>query len=418
MDGSGKTWGHGETTAKDDYSSDVQEAQGSQDSLDASSSQSAAAPVTHVDLVRASQIADLAERIQLLETYLNRPVRPELQRLVFRMLVSSCRQSGDYDGAIFYGEEALGEFPYDGPVLLEVTSAFAEMEESDLDKGIAYAERAKAALDAAATAMGEGGEGRIGIFVGLCWSDWGWLLFRKGETAEAERLLGLAVDRKKDPKIYNRLAQVQAAGGKLEEAKDAYAMALALSSGKDMAAMEGLQEIVSKQGGGETDVDAVIREKRQEIAERKKDNMREQTKIEPKAAPAFDVTTLAGETLSLKDLKGSVVTLDFWATWCGPCRKELPVIQKISEQFRDENVVFLAASVDADTSKVRPYVKKSELSLPVAFAQSVGRAYGASSIPTLFLIDAAGMIRYVHVGYHPDLEEVLPLQIRELLQEL
>lgn len=406
------------TVPHDESSSEIQGLQQSQDTSDVAAPRPVSAPVTHVDVVRASQIADPTERIKVLEAYLTRPIRPELRRLVFRMLVSSCRQSEDFDGAIFYGEEALGTYPSDGPVLLELTSVHAEMEGSDLNKGIDYAERAMASLDAAAKAMGQEGEGRIGIFVGSCMSDWGWMLFRQGKTAEAERMLAEAADKRKIPEVYDRLARVRLEAGKLEEAKDDFAMALALSSGEDTSAIEGLRQVASKQGGGEIDVDAIVREKRKEIAERKKDAMKKQAKIEPKAAPDFNVTTLTGEKVSLKDLRGSVVTLDFWATWCGPCRKELPVIQKISEEFKNEKVVFLAASVDADTSKVRPFVKSNELTLPVAFAQTAGRDYGASSIPSLFLIDANGMIRYVHVGYHPDLQEVLPLEIRELLGEL
>jgi thiol-disulfide isomerase/thioredoxin len=388
------------------------------DTTGVASPESDEAPVTHVDLVRASQVGNLDQRIQLLEGYLNRPIRPELRRLVFRMLVSTCSQAGDYEGALFYGDEALSAYPTDAPILLELTSVCAEMDDPDLDKGIDYAKRAMDALDEATEAMGEGGEGRISIFVGSCLSDWGWLLYRKGETAEAERKLAEAADRRKDTKVYDRLARVQTKGGKLNDARDSYAMAIALSSGKDSTAVEGLNQVVAMQGGDETDVETVLREKREEIAALKKEMLRQQTKIEPRAAPPLDVTTLAGQEVSLDDLKGKVVVVDFWATWCGPCRKELPVVQKVSEQFKDDGVFFLAASVDADTSKVRPYVKANSVTLPVAFARLAGGAYGASSIPSLFLIDGNGMIRYLHTGYHPDLEEVLSMQIRELVNEL
>jgi len=386
-----------------------------QDTSDVPYSGSAGVPVTRVDLIRASQMQDHEERIRVLEGYLNRPMRTEYERAVFQMLVSSCKQSGDSDGAAFYGEEALRTYPDDWAVLLELSSMYAELEDPDLDKGIDYAERAVAALEAA---KAEAGEGRVSIFVGICLSDWGWMLFRKGQSAEAESMLERAVEKRKDPKAYERLGRVKADAGKLEAAKDAFAMSLALSSGERTSAMEGIKEIAAELGEDETDVDAIVGEKRREIAEQKRETIKKQAKIEPRPAPDFNVTTLTGESLSLESLGGSVVVLDFWATWCGPCRLELPVIQKTYESFQDKKVVFIAATVDADTSKVRPFVKANGLTMPVAFAQSMGRDYGAGSIPTLFLIDAKGMIRYVHTGYHPDLEEILPLEIEELLQEL
>ena len=413
-------YGYDATTRSDesvpqrDYAPEMGGHGAAQDTSNAPSSQSTGVPVTRVDLIRASQMQDHGQRIRVLEGYLSRPIRPEYERLVFQMLVSSCRQSGDSDGAVFYGEEALRTYNSDWVVLLELTSLYAEMEDSDLDKGLKYAERAVAALE---SAKAEAGEGRVEIFTGICFSEWGWMLFRKGKTAEAESMLEQAVEKRKDPKAYERLGRVRAEAGKLEAAKDAFAMSLALSSGEQTSAMEGMKEIAAKLGEDESDVDTIIREKRREVAEQKREAIKKQAKIEPKAAPDFDVTTLTGESLSLENLRGSVVVLDFWATWCGPCRLELPVIQKTYERLKDEKVFFIAASVDADTSKVRPFVKANGLTMPVAFAQSAGRDYGAASIPTLFLIDADGMIRYVHTGYHPDLEEVLPLEIEELLRK-
>lgn len=363
-------------------------------------------------------MADLSERIRVLEGFLTRRASPEQRRLLFRMLVSTCRQWGDFEGAIFYGEEALRAYPSDGPILLELTAAHAEMEDSDLDEGILYAQRTMDALDAAAEAMGEGGEARLSTFAGSCLCDWGWMLFRQGKTEEARRLLERAIEKKKDPLVYRRLGRVRAAAGQLDEAKDAFAMALAMSSGRDSTALEALKEVVALQGGGETDVEAVVREKKKQVREQKVQIMTERTKIEPRAAPEFTVTTLTGGTVSLGDLRGSVVLLDFWATWCVPCRQELPVVQKVFEEFRDQSVFVIAASVDADTSKVRPFVKTNGITLPVAFARAAGREYGASSIPTLFLIDGEGTIRFMHSGYYPDLEEILPIQIEELLQDL
>ena len=376
------------------------------------------AHVTQVDLIRAGQILDLPQRLDLLEGFLRRPMRDELRPMVLRMIVSTCRELGDLEAATFYGEEALRLNPSDGPVLLELAAAYADDPSSDVPRGIGYAKRAMDALEAAAKAMGEGGEERLSTFVGSLLKDWGWMLLRSGNVKEAEPMLLEAAERRKDPEVYVRLGTLRKGAGKLSQAKDDFAMALALSSGEDVAAREAMQEIVTAEGGGEADIEAIVSEKRSEIARMKKEAMAEHSRVAPAVAPGFELNTLDGGKVALKDLKGSVVVLDFWATWCGPCRRELPVIQKAYESFREAQVAVLAVSVDTDTSLVRPYVKANNLTLPVAFGGTAGRDYGASSIPTLVVIDGNGMLRYVHTGYHPDLEEVLPEEIRELLEEL
>lgn len=376
------------------------------------------ANVTQVDLMRAAHVEDLPQRLELLESFLQRPMKPELRPVLFRLIVATCSEMGDVGAATFYGEEALAANPSDGPVLLGLAAAYAADDTSDVDRGIKYAERAMDALDAAAKAMGEGGEERLRPFAGSLLKDWGWMLYRRGDVREAEKKLVEAADRRKDPTTYLRLGLVHKSMGALDAAKDDLAMALALSSGENIEAQHAMQEIITAEGGGKADVDAIVQEKRSEIARMKKEAMAEQSRVKPEPAPDFTVTTLSGAEIALADLRGSVVVLDFWATWCGPCRRELPLVQKTHEDFKGQNVTFLGISIDADTSLVRPYLEKNNLTLPVAASRDVGRAYGASSIPRLVVIDGRGQLRYIHSGYHPDLEQVLPEEIEELLGEL
>ncbi len=376
------------------------------------------ARVTQVDLMRASHIEDLPQRLELLEGFLQRPMRDDLRPMLLRMIVSTCRQLGDFVAVTFYGEEALRTNPSDGGVLIELTAAYAEAETSDLDQGIDYAKRAMKTLDAAAEQMGEQGEERLAPYRAFLLNNWGWLLYRRGEVDQAEMMLVEASNSRKEPGVYIRLGTLRKSAGRLSDAKEDFAMALALSSGENPEARSAIEEIIAAEGGGEADLEAIVEEKRREIANIKKEAMAQQSRVEPKPAPAFTVMTLDGTEVSLDELRGSVVVLDFWATWCGPCRRELPIIQRTYEDFKDKNVTVLAVSVNSDTSAVRPYAAKHNLTLPIAFGRELGGAYGASSIPTLVVIDGRGQIRYVHIGYHPDLEEVLPEEIRELLEEL
>ncbi|MFN7141791.1 MAG: redoxin domain-containing protein, partial [Limisphaerales bacterium] len=117
-------------------------------------------------------------------------------------------------------------------------------------------------------------------------------------------------------------------------------------------------------------------------------------------APDLTVTTLDGETIQLSDLKGKRVILDFWATWCGPCVKEIPhFIELVKENSRDELVIVGISKEDVETLK--PFVEKHGINYPIASADNLPSPYGdVTAIPTTFFIDRNGVIQSVLVGYH------------------
>jgi len=119
-------------------------------------------------------------------------------------------------------------------------------------------------------------------------------------------------------------------------------------------------------------------------------------------APAFAVETLDGQHVSLDDLKGKVVLLDFWATWCPPCREALPHIRKISQKFQGLPFVVLSISLDEDEGQWKQFVAKNEMTWlqyrDGGFEGPVARLFNIHAIPQTFTIDADGVLQDQHIG--------------------
>jgi thiol-disulfide isomerase/thioredoxin len=117
-------------------------------------------------------------------------------------------------------------------------------------------------------------------------------------------------------------------------------------------------------------------------------------------APDFSVTTLDGQTLTLSQLKGKRVVVDMWATWCPPCRKEIPHFIQLAKDVSPEDLVIIGIS-DEDHEVISEFGKKNEVNYPLASTEDLPAPYGeVSSIPTTFFIDRNGVIQSVMAGYH------------------
>jgi len=129
----------------------------------------------------------------------------------------------------------------------------------------------------------------------------------------------------------------------------------------------------------------------------------------PAAAPVFPDLEFVGSeggSVRLSDLKGNVVLLNVWATWCGPCKKELPIVQRMYDAFSDRNFVVLAVNVDADRKRVTPFLKQFNISLPVYFAAPEDAGpLTAMGIPSTFILGPDRTLVDRYVGYSPDVEE-------------
>jgi thiol-disulfide isomerase/thioredoxin len=127
---------------------------------------------------------------------------------------------------------------------------------------------------------------------------------------------------------------------------------------------------------------------------------------DPPAFPDLEFAGAEGGAVRLSQLKGNLVLLNVWATWCGPCRMELPVVQRMYDKYSDRNFVVLAINVDADRQRVAPFMKRYNISLPVYFAapEDAGQMT-TEGIPTSYLLSADRHLLHKQVGFSPSVEE-------------
>lgn len=117
-------------------------------------------------------------------------------------------------------------------------------------------------------------------------------------------------------------------------------------------------------------------------------------------APDFEVTTVDRRKLRLSEMKGKVVVLNFWATWCGPCVAELPYFEKAAGRYAaSSEAVFLAVSLDENRARVGPFMQKHGLKIPTAFGLQLSEPFNISGIPATLIIDRAGVIRFRDTGF-------------------
>jgi peroxiredoxin len=135
------------------------------------------------------------------------------------------------------------------------------------------------------------------------------------------------------------------------------------------------------------------------------------------AAPAIDLMTTDGRPLSLQALRGKVVLVNFWATWCEPCIREMPSLQRLRDQFHTEGFEILAVNYQEGPARINSFVEKLQLSLPVVRDTdgSVARAWGARIFPANYLVDRAGNIRHSMTGAADWTSPSLVSTIRALL---
>ena len=136
-------------------------------------------------------------------------------------------------------------------------------------------------------------------------------------------------------------------------------------------------------------------------------------------APEFRLANRAGGEMSLSGLKGQVVMINFWASWCGPCRQEFPALDQIYSKYKPMGFQMIAINVESEKADAERFLGKTPVSFPILFDPDtkVSGNYGVNAMPTTFLVDREGRLRWQHRAYKPGDEAKYIEQIRAMLRE-
>lgn len=136
-----------------------------------------------------------------------------------------------------------------------------------------------------------------------------------------------------------------------------------------------------------------------------------------KPMPELGLKDLNGQPVTAASLRGKVVIVDFWATWCAPCKEEMPVLQRLHAKYGKDGLVVVGVSVDKDLANVRQFIKDMKLSFAILHDpdHAVTKRFAPPKMPSSYVVDRSGTVRFVHAGFHAKDAKALEDEVRKLL---
>jgi peroxiredoxin len=136
-------------------------------------------------------------------------------------------------------------------------------------------------------------------------------------------------------------------------------------------------------------------------------------------AANFTLKSASGENIRLSEYRGQVVLINFWASWCGPCRQEMPHLESIYRKFEPLGFTVFGVNVEQDRRMADKVLRDIPVSFPILFdnENQVSELYGVDAMPATILVDRDGKIRHMHRGYKPGYEQEYAKQIKALVRE-
>ncbi len=136
-------------------------------------------------------------------------------------------------------------------------------------------------------------------------------------------------------------------------------------------------------------------------------------------APNFTLKSLGGKNLKLSEMTGNVVLINFWASWCGPCREEMPLLNDLHKKYEPLGFTVLGVNVEEDARNARGFLKNFPVDFPVLLdnKNQVSKKYNVIAMPTTVVVDRDGNMRFLHKGYKPGDEEKYRKMVKKLVRE-
>lgn len=240
-----------------------------------------------------------------------------------------------------------------------------------------------------------------------------------GDVDAAITTLNVALAAPESSMVLYHLGRAYEKKGKPAQAIDTYVRSVSVFPGQDSTALVPLRTLYKKQHGSLAGLD-------QRVTTAKKAS-RAQVALDghryTQPAPPWKLTNFEEKEVGLADFSGKILVIDFWGSWCGPCRAELPILQKTFERYKDR-VAFMAINWERGVSRsdhlknAKDFIDDNNFGFPVAldYDYAASKAFGVEAFPTLFVIDRTGKIQYRNVGYDPKIEMILAAQIEAMLE--
>jgi len=371
--------------------------------------------------------------IKNLEAFLERFPASARREHVLQFIYNSALRANDPQTAIQYGEKWLALKP-DNPALLSSLVDLLDRQDdaSSRAKALQYAmkfvERAEREFqESPHTAAGmDSATQASAILLATAYLMRGKLYAKSGESEKAQADFQKSYDAYPSPQLAARLGDLAAKKNDLERALDEYATAFAFPGpGIDPAQREEVRRKLgscylalhqSEKGLGDlvlTRYDTLVRA----LAPRFQDSRQPNANL--RDAFAYVLKRTDGSPLPLRDYRGKVLVLEFWATWCGPCRLEGKLLDRVVENFHNEPAaVFLAVNVDEDRASVPAFLKEAQWTIQVVYAEGLDRLLMVQNIPTLLIFDRNGRVVFRQEGLvYSSFVQTVERKVREVLAQ-
>jgi len=138
-----------------------------------------------------------------------------------------------------------------------------------------------------------------------------------------------------------------------------------------------------------------------------------------KPAPDFTLKNMQGQNINLTEQRGSIILINFWASWCGPCRKEMPVLQTLQDKYQDLGVQVWGINVEQENQAGRDFLANLDLSFSIFFDETnkLSQTYQVEAMPTTVIVDRDGVVRYVFRGFKDGYGKKYAKAIKKLIRE-